>query len=224
MPWENRYMRLVDSKPGIIVSEVERDVTPELQQQLRSKRAAFPKVFVELGCGSGMHLLKLAALHPDTLCVGFEMRFKRAFRTGEKAEELQLPNVLVIRGDARRVQDLFEDGSVDGFFINYPDPWAKRRWRKNRLLSESLLDTLHRLLVSGGLLRYKTDHHEYFASVLPNFTTSRWRITRETRDLINSQYIGSNIPTEFEQLFRSQALALCMVEVKKEAGPLSDTL
>jgi len=162
-----------------------------------------------------MHLLKLAELHPETLCIGLEIRFKRAFKTAEKAERLGLSNVLVLRTDARCLTDLFKDGEVDAFFVNYPDPWDKRRWRKNRLLNETMLATMHRLLKPEGFLRYKTDHHEYFDSTLAILPSAQWTPQRSTKDLLNSEWVEDNIATEFEYLFRSQQKPLCMIEVRK---------
>jgi tRNA (guanine-N(7)-)-methyltransferase len=163
MAWENQYIQLVSTKPGIIFGERENDLTEEARSQFRERVRRHSKIFVELGSGSGMHLLSLARSHPDALCAGFEIRFKRAFKTGEKAERHGLSNVAVMRADARQISTLFEPESVDGFFVNYPDPWDKRRWWKNRLVNEALVETMWSLLKSGGMFRYKTDHPEYLA-------------------------------------------------------------
>lgn len=215
MAWENQYMHLVTTKPGLIISEEDRSLTPEFNRSLLEKRTLFPRCLVELGSGSGMHLLKLAEQNPDALCVGIEIRFKRAYRTGEKAEELGLKNVLVLRSDAKHIHELLPQESVDGFLINYPDPWEKRRWRKNRLISKPFLDQLHSLLTRNGFLRFKTDHQEYFSSSLPLLTQDKWTITALSRDLLTSEFMSTNIPTEFEMLFRSQKKSLCLVEATK---------
>jgi tRNA (guanine-N7-)-methyltransferase len=212
MSWENQYMHLVTTKPGLIVSEQDRELTADSARVIEAKISLFPKCYVELGSGSGMHLLRLAELNRDTLCIGFEIRFKRAFRTGEKAERDGLNNLLVLRSDARAISSLFKPKQVDGYFINYPDPWEKRRWRKNRLINSALLDSMALTLKPGGLLRYKTDHHEYFGSTLPLFLPERWLITKTTKNLLESPYLAENIPTEFEGLFKSQGRPLCMME------------
>ncbi len=205
-------MHLVTTKPGLIVSEQDRQLTADSARAIETKLGLFPRCYVELGSGSGMHLLRLAELNPDTLCIGFEIRFKRAFRTGEKAERDGLHNLLVLRSDARTINSLFKPRQVDGYFINYPDPWAKRRWLKNRLVNPALLDGMASTLKPGGFLRYKTDHHEYFGSTLPLFSPERWLITKTTNNLLESSYVAENIPTEFEGLFKSQGRPLCMME------------
>ena len=209
-------MQMVKTKPGIILAEEDRaDVSAEALVELRNRLGMFQRCFVELGSGSGLHLVKLAEQNPDTLCVGLEIRFKRAFKTGEKAERDGLPNLLVMRTDARQIRQIFKPGEVSGFFVNYPDPWDKRRWRKNRLLNAEFLQTMRELLSPEGFFRYKTDHQEYFASTRSLLKTSGWIFRRDTTDLLKSEWVTGNIPTEFEYLFKSQGKPLCMLEVVK---------
>ena len=208
-------MQLVTTKPGIIVAENDREVAENSRKEIQSIIGDFPDCYVELGSGSGMHLIRLADRFPGTLCIGLEIRFKRAFKTGEKAEGKALDNVRVLRTDARQIRHLFSPGQVSAFFINYPDPWDKRRWKKNRLINAELIQTMWELLKPGGFFRYKTDHQEYFASTCPLLTSDRWEIARHTTDLLKSAYMDNNIPTEFEMLFKSQGKPLCLVEAIK---------
>lgn len=214
--WENQYIQLVSTKPEVIVAERDRETPLQSKARIAERKGAFEGIFVEIGSGSGMHLLQLAKENPSVLCVGLEIRFKRAFKTGEKAERDGLKNVLVIRTDARYLNELFQEGEVSAFFINYPDPWDKRRWKKNRILNEQMLDTMHSLLRPSGFLRYKTDHREYFESTLGLMTSQRWQITKESFDLLNSGWAEQNIPTEFECLFKSQSKPLHLMEAVKQ--------
>jgi hypothetical protein len=65
------------------------------------------------------------------------------------------------------------------------------------------------------MLRFKTDHHEYFSSSLPLFVESEWTRTKFSRDIFASEYTAENIPTEFEMLFKYQRKELCILEVMK---------
>lgn len=212
MAWENQYMQMVKTKPGFILAEEDRSVSEQATRELQARKAAFSRCYVELGSGSGLHLLRLAELNPSILCVGLEIRFKRAFKTGEKAERDGLSNLLVMRTDARQIRSIFRPGEVSAFFVNYPDPWDKRRWHKNRLLNQEMLDTMRDLLSRDGFLRYKTDHHEYFSSTEKLLRASGWEIPTRTTDLLSSEMAQGNIPTEFEYLFASQGKPLCMLE------------
>lgn len=205
-------MDLVTTKPGLIVAASDRELEEATVEMYRTRRKDFKRCFVELGSGSGMHLLKLAESNPDVLCIGFEMRFKRAFKTGEKAEGFEMPNVLVLRTNANLLSKIVEPQSLHGVFINYPDPWAKRRWKKNRLLNKQMINEIHASLINDGFFRFKTDHHEYFDSILPLLSTPAWTQTKCTHDLENSTWRDETITSEFEMLFKSQKKPLCFVE------------
>lgn len=215
--WENKYIQLVATKPEIIVAEKDRETPDQSRQAVAKARQAFSGIYVEIGSGSGLHLLELAKQNPAILCVGLEIRFKRAFKTGEKAERLGLSNVLVMRTDARYIGEIFDVAGVSAFFVNYPDPWDKRRWKKNRIVNEEMITTMHGLLCDGGFIRYKTDHHEYFHSTNALFTAPDWQRMKYSTDLLQSPWANENIPTEFEHLFRSQNKPLCLLEVAKRA-------
>lgn len=213
--WENQYIQLVTTKPNVIVAESDRAAPLASKSAVAELRAKYQGVFVEIGSGSGLHLLELAKQNPNYLCIGLEIRFKRAFKTGEKAERQGLANVLVLRTDARFLSAIFEANSVAGFFVNYPDPWDKRRWLKNRILNQESLLEMRRLLCEHGFLRYKTDHKEYFESVWALLNKEHWRIVKHSNDLLASSYTEENIPTEFEYLFKSQNKPLYLVEAQK---------
>jgi len=214
--WENQYIQLVTTKPELIVAEKDRESPAQSREVVAKVRERFDSLYVEIGSGSGLHLLELAKQNPRTLCVGMEIRFKRAFKTGEKAERLGLSNVLVIRTDARLIAEIFNPGEVAAFLVNYPDPWDKRRWKKNRILNEEMVATMRRLLKDDGFIRYKTDHHEYFHSTSALLQPPHWLIRKHSTDLLSSEWVEQNIPTEFEYLFKSQDKPLCLLEAVKQ--------
>lgn len=209
----NQYIPLSASKPGLIYSAARDQLSQDQIQDFQKKFKNFGKLFIELGSGSGGHILELAGKNPDALCVGIEKRFKRAFRTGEKAEEQRLKNIVVLRTDLKYLETLFPENSVERVYVNYPDPWEKKKWLKNRMLSPHSLVLLAKFLKPGGLLRYKTDHRGYFEDTLkilkemPEFS-----LTKESFDLFSSEFLEDNITTEFEMLFRYQGLPTHFVE------------
>jgi len=211
-------MHLVTTKPAVLCAESDTSISADTQALIAERLSRYQGCFVEIGSGSGMHLLQLAAQSPQHLCIGIELRYKRAFKTAEKAERDGLDNVLVIRTDARQIHALVPLHGVDGFFINYPDPWEKRRWHKNRILNATFVAQLRAALKPSGFLRYKTDHQEYFASATPLFSTPGWQIEKCTTDLTTSAWWHENIPSEFEGLFRSQGKPLCMLEASKQGA------
>jgi tRNA (guanine-N7-)-methyltransferase len=208
----NPYITRLAEVAGVVL-----EATPDdtLEQRLAHHLARFKYCFLEFGSGSGGHLIELAATNPDTLCIGCELRYKRAFRTAEKARQRDLSNLLVLRMDARATPDLFPPASLDKVYMNFPDPWEKLRWRKHRMASERLLLALTTLLKPNGVFRHKTDHgdlHHDLTKILPG---SGFTVTKSTLDLYQSEWLTGNIPSEFERLFLSQGLPIFFLEAAK---------
>ncbi|MCB0352751.1 MAG: hypothetical protein KDD64_04475, partial [Bdellovibrionales bacterium] len=144
--WLNQYIPLVSGRSDLILNETREGFRAEAMARFRNSLLASREVFVEIGSGSGGHLLTRAHESPDALFVGFELRYKRAFRTIEKAEQRGLSNIKLVRADARFLFDLFEPERIGGIYINFPDPWAKDRWKKHRLLNSAFLVQLAQYL------------------------------------------------------------------------------
>lgn len=165
--------------PGLNFDEDARAFKEKLVLERFSPNSPYSRLLIEFGSGSGGHLLELAKMKPDTLCIGFEIRFKRAVRTIEKAKKEGIPNVLIFRGRSELVPQLLplEDlmpsnalvvgqGLVDELYVNFPDPWEKERQKKHRILSKRLFSIAEQIMCKGGTVSIKTDHAEYFASFL----------------------------------------------------------
>lgn len=157
-------------------SDAERDPAPEnasARYRALAPRAPegglnLPEVFpasseieMEIGFGRGLFLLRRAELVPSAGLLGIEIKDKLAVRVAERIARRQLEHVRVLAGDARAiVAGLRPDGALARAFMHFPDPWWKKRHAKRRLLDESLLDQLARLLRPRGELFVQTDVEE----------------------------------------------------------------
>jgi tRNA (guanine-N7-)-methyltransferase len=220
MPIANPYSTKLGDFPDLIIDTLHDDNRVESSKLVNEVISKFPKVAVELGSGSGEHLVSRASQDPNTLYIGIEIRFKRIYRTAQKAVQSNLKNILLIRIFAEDIESLFVKNSLDIIYINFPDPWAKRRWLKHRLVSDSYLVVLRKLLKNDGIFSFKTDHPDYFAAVETSLGNSAesWKILKKTNDLYKSPWINNNIPTEFEKLFLSKGLPVNFLE----ATPIGD--
>jgi tRNA (guanine-N7-)-methyltransferase len=145
------------------------------------------QVWLEIGFGSGEHLIDRAKANPDVGFVGCEPFLNGVVAALSGIERDKVPNVRLRRGDAQALVEAAPDGFFARVFILYPDPWPKRRHRKRRVVSEAMIKSLARVMRSGGELRLATDIDDYAGWTLqrllasPHFgwTASRaedWRI------------------------------------------------
>lgn len=203
LPSINPYVEKIREYPDRVVPFFDEEIGAEGRDLLEARLQGFERIVCELGCGSGNHLVACAERERDALHVGFELRFKRAYKTAHKAARLDLDNVLVLRVSAERLLEHFPPGSIAVIHVNFPEPWNDGRYRERRLLGEKNLELIHAALAPGGLFRLKTDHAGYFEQVRsslvdrPDFRLLDW-----TENLDESGWAEGNIETEFETMFR----------------------
>jgi len=122
---------------------------------------------VEIGFGSGDHLLASAQARPDTDFLGIEVHRPGAGRVLHRAEQLCLGNLRVLCDDAVEVlRRYLPRGGIDEVVIFFPDPWPKTRHHKRRLIQPAFVRVLARVLRPGGRLRLATDWADYARQML----------------------------------------------------------
>lgn len=128
-------------------------------------------VYLEFCSGNGEWIVGRAKQEKDRNWIAVEMRFDRLRKIWKKAKRFELDNLLCIWGEAfRTAHYLIESSSIDEIFINFPDPWPKRRHAKNRLIQKNFLDEVHRILKPGGKITFVTDDETYAIETKKEFT------------------------------------------------------
>ena len=167
---------------------------------------AFPvKVHIEIGCGSSRYLIEWALENPRDFFIGLELRYKRLVLAAKKIQKQNIRNILLLRERSEFLDEYLTHKSIDCLHINFPDPWSKKAKLKHRILSTEFLTNIRPYFCSGGELRFKTDHLEYFKKVTEILIQLEYySIDQHTVDLHQSAYDRENILTEFEMLFKSK--------------------
>jgi tRNA (guanine-N7-)-methyltransferase len=127
---------------------------PDVEEPLR--------LVVEIGFGRGEFLRALAAAAPDVAHVGVDLSHRRVLKMARRLAKTEERNIRLIEARAEDVvRDALAEASVETFWINFPDPWPKKRHHRRRLLQPALVAALARRLAPGGELHAATDHAEY---------------------------------------------------------------
>ena len=219
-PSTNQYIALIRTKPEYIIPAVLEESLSEAKHILAARMHGYDEVYCELGCGSGRHLLEKAKAKPEAFFIGFELRYKRTFRSAEKAEQLGLKNLLILHCNAKSINRILDRKSLNGIFVNFPDPWSdKRRWAKHKMLNKESLQNIHEVLKSKGFIIHKTDHESSFKELLSLIEQNQiYTVSELSYDLYSSEYLTDNIATEFEQLFISQDKKIFYAKFTKSGG------
>lgn len=124
------------------------------------------ELWLEIGFGSGEHLLWQALHHPDIGLIGCEPFLNGVANLLGAIVDHGLETVRIHDGDAREVVTWLPEGAVSRAFILFPDPWPKKRQAKRRLVSPQLVASLARIVRQGGELRFASDDMTYAREAL----------------------------------------------------------
>ena len=157
-------------------------------------------IHIEIGTGKGDFLITMATKHPGTAFVGVEKALTVIYAASLKNQKNPLPNLRFLPAEAKELDLYFGAGQVDRIYLNFSDPWPKKRHEPRRLTAGDMLRLYHRLLRPGGQIHFKTDKGPFFDFTLNELIMGGWSVGKITRDLHRSGYEG-NVVTEYERRF-----------------------
>jgi len=162
-PLTARKERLI----GELLPRLKLDLKRAVPDRLEDVFAAHvDEVWLEIGFGSGEHLLWQAETHRDVGLIGCEPFINGMATLLGAIEDRAIDTIRLHDGDARDVLAWLPDGSVGRIFMLFPDPWPKKRQMKRRLASAETLLEIARVLKRGGEFRFASDNGDYAAQVL----------------------------------------------------------
>lgn len=119
-------------------------------------------VVIEYCSGNGAWIVEKAKSNPQNNWVAVEKRFDRVRKIWSKIKNEHLDNLVVFCGEGfRMTQEYFPSGAVDRVYINFPDPWPKKRHAKHRIVQRPFVEQISRILKPQGVLTLVTDDAVY---------------------------------------------------------------
>ena len=184
--------------------------SPQLEAPLR--------LVVEIGFGRGEYLLQLAQAAPDVAHLGIEVSHKRALKMARRVARADVRNVrLVCEPGERVLGEALCDGSVECLWVNFPDPWPKKRHHKNRLLQAPIVRQMAKRLRPGGLLNVATDHAEY-ASQIHGALRSETLLENLNAPEPYLAEVPGRLHTAYEDMWRQQGRTLYFFSYRRRTG------
>jgi tRNA (guanine-N7-)-methyltransferase len=133
-------------------------------------------VWLEIGFGGGEHLLHMAASHPEVRLIGCEPFVNGVAMLLGKLRAARPRNLAIHAGDARDLLDVLPPASLSRAFLNYPDPWPKRRHHRRRFVTPEHLGPLARVMAPGSEFRIATDIPDYVRQALAEVLKAGFRL------------------------------------------------
>lgn len=170
---------------------------------------------VEIGFGRGEFLEGLARNNLHKAHVGIDLSWKRVTKMARRLASRPIRNLRLIQGDAKEVMlRALDNKSVETFWINFPDPWPKRRHSSRRFIQRDVLDALVQKLIPNGTLEVATDHPGY-----ANWINERLKGTKGLENLVLPKDYLPSVPgrhrTAYEEIWISKGRALFFWRYKR---------
>ena len=165
------------------------------------------ELYVELGTGKGDFITQIAERCPQINFIGLEVEATCVLAAARKVREKNLSNVRLIVFDVENITEIFSEHEVDRLYINFCDPWPKKRHAKRRLTSEKFLERYKKILKVGGEIYFKSDNRGLFDYSLEQFALTGFEVRDVTFDL-HANEPPENIRTEYENKFSEQGVPI----------------
>lgn len=188
--WSEPY--ILEHPETIITIKSEEDIT----------KLVNGPVCLEIGTGLGDFILGMAKKYPNITWFGIEMNVDALAGCAKKIIENDINNVYLVRQNFANISDFFPSEFFDNIYLNFSDPWPKKRHHKRRLTAKTFLDVYRRILKEDGAIIQKTDNVDLFDYSLVTLEEEGWNIVYNDRNYIFNEEI--DVMTEYEGKFRAK--------------------
>lgn len=187
-------------------------------------RTVFEKdreIWLELGCGKGGFISKLASANPDRNFIAIDIKDEVLIRAKQKIEDeyakadLRPENIVLMSHEIMIIHKMMsETDVVHRIYINFCNPWSRNTLKKRRLTYPTQLLQYKSFLAPGGQIWFKTDDLPLFTDSIEYFEQCGFKVVYLTYDLHGSGF-EYNIQTEHEKVFSSQGMKINFLIAEK---------
>jgi tRNA (guanine-N7-)-methyltransferase len=163
------------------------------------------KIYLEIGMGKGDFITKLSELDKNNLYIGVELSppvlalAVKKLKRYEEENNIRLNNLYFMSFDAIELSTIFEENQIEKIYLNFSDPWPKKKHAKRRLTSSKFLDEYKKVLKEHGKIEFKTDNRGLFEYSLVSMQNYGLKFIEVYLDLHKTEVF--NVETEYEKKF-----------------------
>ncbi|MCQ2609325.1 MAG: tRNA (guanosine(46)-N7)-methyltransferase TrmB, partial [Lachnospiraceae bacterium] len=170
--------------------------------------------YLELGMGKGSFIIDNAIKYQDINFIGIEKYATVVLYALKNYKDLSkdydIKNLKMMCFDIKDILTYLKEKSIDKIYLNFSDPWPKKRHENRRLTSKYFLDIYKKLLKDNATIEFKTDNVSLFDYSIESFKDNSYNIQYMTHDLYSDKdAMISNIQTEYEKKFSKKGQKIC---------------
>ncbi|MCQ2793026.1 MAG: tRNA (guanosine(46)-N7)-methyltransferase TrmB [Bacilli bacterium] len=168
---------------------------------------------IEVGSGKGDFILNFSSKNLTKSFIAIERVDTVAGMMAKKLIEAESKNVLIFPHDAKLIFDQIGENKVDTIFLNFVDPWPKKKHAKRRLTFHTFLESYYHILKPGGLLIFKSDNDGLYDFTLEEIQTTKFAMISNEPDYSFDE--SQDAMTEYERKFRDLGQPIHRIVLKK---------
>lgn len=166
---------------------------------------------IEVGSGKGGFIVEKAKRYPYINFIGIERQASVLIKALDKIDDL--PNLKLMQLDANKIDEVF-DKEIDVLYLNFSDPWPKKKHTNRRLTSPVFLDKYENIFKDSCKIEFKTDNRKLFEYSLMTLNEKGYTIEKISLNLYED-LDEFNVPTEYEKKFVSKGMTIYQLKVTK---------
>lgn len=171
-------------------------------------------IYIEIGMGKGQFIINNALKYPDINFIGIE-KYDSVIAKGLQKIPEGLDNLAMVRWDALGIEDIF-DKEIDRIYLNFSDPWPKKRHHLRRLSSRVFLEKYEKIFKNGNIIEMRTDNRDLFQYSLVSFSEFGYTLEEVSLDLHTDNM--PEITTEYEDKFSKDGMPIYYVMCNKDVN------
>ncbi|CAG5093552.1 tRNA (guanine-N(7)-)-methyltransferase [Thermobacillus xylanilyticus] len=176
-------------------------------------------IHVELGMGKGKFISEMSVRNPEINYIGIDMFDELIRRAAVKARAAWAPqgaetppNLALVRANIEYLETFFAPGEIERIYLNFSDPWPKKKHAKRRLTHPRFLRKYLDILNENGEIHFKTDSRLLFEFSLNSFCDMEITLRNISLDLHRDGLREDLVMTEYETKFAEQGMPIYRLE------------
>ena len=186
----------------IIQENLDLVITPErLKEDIFQNFIKKENLYIEIGSGKGDFIIEMAKKYPSYHFIAVEMQSMAIAYIVRKLESENIDNILLVNSDIGYIFEELHGIKFQAIFLNFSDPWPKKRQQKRRLTYPTKLKEYANIIAKDGKLIFKTDNEPLFIDSLEYLKESPFELVSYTYNYLGDDDFDA--PTEYEKKFRT---------------------
>ena len=177
-------------------------------------------LFLEIGPGKGKFIIELAKKYPDYNFLVVEINKTIAGYCLKAIDRSELTNVKLVADDFYKIVDCLEPNSIDGIFLNFSDPWPKKRHTKRRLTSDNFFKAYYKILKLNHNIYIKSDNKPFFDYSYDQALKFKYSVLSLCEDYKDDDEFDS--VTEYEEKFFNKGIKINRMILKKSEDTIDE--